>query len=175
MHIAETRLLRTLALIMKDINRQVIIMIATFKHTIREIDVLAIHKEILIQQAHLVKGLAAQHTVGTTHHLNLARLVPRQIPHVIPSKQAMLRPAVAESQHLEERHHRRRQSPSALHGTLSCSIEHSHPHSTRIFMDIHEIYTFLQHVFAYNGIRVEQQHILTPALSDSNIVGTGKS
>jgi hypothetical protein len=41
-------------------------------------------------------------------------------------------------------------------------------------MTVHEVDRLSQHVLAYDGIRVEQQHILTLALSDGDIVGPGE-
>ncbi len=150
-------------------------MIAALEHTVRKVNVLAIHEEILVEQAHLIQSLAAQHAVGTAHYLNLAGFIPRQIAHVVFSEKAVVRPSVAEAQHLEERYHRRRQSPSALHGTPSLCPEHPHAHGTRILMDIHEVDARLQRILTHDGIRIEQQYILAPTLPDGDVVGTGKA
>ena len=47
-NISETRLLRTLALVMQDAYRQIPVLKAAFQQSIAEVDILTIHKEVLV-------------------------------------------------------------------------------------------------------------------------------
>ena len=84
MYIAERRLLRRLTLVMDDVVGQIPVLPTAFQQAVRQIDILAIHKEILVQQPNLVERLMAQQTVCSADDLYLCGLVPRQVTHVIP-------------------------------------------------------------------------------------------
>ena len=75
MHITVIRLLRRFALIMDDGVRQIPVLPPTLQQTIREIDILTIHKEIFVEQPDSLQCLMAQQAERPAHHLNLARLV----------------------------------------------------------------------------------------------------
>ena len=126
-YILERRLLRALTLVMKDLDRQVPIMVSPLEQSVRQVDILAIHEKILIEQPHLVDGRTAQHAVSATHHLDLSRFVPRQITHVITSEPPALGEMLAQSGHLVERGHGGRQTTSRLKGPRAISLHHAHP------------------------------------------------
>ena len=47
-NISEARLLRTLALVMQDAHGEIPVLKATFQQSIAEVDILAIHKKVLV-------------------------------------------------------------------------------------------------------------------------------
>ena len=175
MNIAEARLLGTFTFVMQNINRQIIVLITTLQDTVRKINILAIHEEILIQQAHLLQGFTANHTESTAHNLNGSRLIPWQIAHVIMSETAMPRKPAAQTHHLIESHHRRRQPSPTLAGWLAIGSQHSYAQCTSVRMSTHETNSILEDMLTDNGIRIQQKNQIALALADSKIVGTGKS
>ena len=87
----------------------------------------------------------------------------------------MLGPSVAESQHLEEGNHRCRQSSPALPRPSAIRIQHPHACRSRIGMGIHKADAFAQYLLAHDGIRIQKEYILRLALTDGDIVGSGKT
>ena len=76
-------MLRTLPLIMQDPFRHVQVLIASQHDPIRQIDILPIHEERLIQQANLIQRLMAKQHERTRQHLHLMRLLFIQIRQAI--------------------------------------------------------------------------------------------
>ena len=74
--ITETGLLRRLALVMNDTARHIPVLVTCLQDSVLQVDILAIHEEILVQETNLIECLTTQHHESATHHLNLARFVP---------------------------------------------------------------------------------------------------
>src|SRR5574344_1537915 len=125
MHIAEARLLSTLTLIMQDGRRKIIIVITSLQNTIRKIDILAIHEEVLVQITHLIDGFLSQQTEGSTHHLYPSRFIPRKCAHIIMTETVTFRETGTQTYHLVESHHRRRQPSPTFQCRLTRSIQHA--------------------------------------------------
>lgn len=157
MNIAEARLLSTFTFVMQDIYRQIIVLITTLQDTVRKINILTIHEEILIQQPHLLQGFTTYHTESTAHNLYLCRLIPWKITHVIMTETAMLRKPAAQPHHLIESHHRRRQSSPTLRSWFAIGSQHPYTQSTGIRMRTHKTDSILENMLADNGIRIQQR------------------
>ena len=103
--IAVVGLLGGLALIVGDGERQVPVLPAALEQTVGEVDVLAVHKEVLIEQSHLIEGLATQHIEGAADDVDASGLVPRQMTHIV---------SFGEAEHLQSSHPRCGQSATRL-------------------------------------------------------------
>ena len=148
---------------------------SAFYESERQVDVLTIHEEILVERTHLVYSRASEHAESAAHHLYPFRSVPRQITHIIMCEASALGKTRAQTRHLVETRHWRRYAPSRLHSVGTVTLSHPHPHSSRSRMFIHEVYHVRYGVFADNGVRVEQQHIFSAASSDGKIVRARES
>ena len=175
MDITETGLLRALALVVKDERWQIIVAIAALEDTIRQVDILAIHKEILVEESHLVERLAPQHAESSTHHLDGCRCVPVEITHIVMSEAMMCGHSFAESYHFPECHHRRRNSTTALSCRLATGIQHANTQGTGICMTIHPRQSLTQCGLCHDGVRIEQKHILAMTHADGEVIGSGKA
>ena len=166
MHIAEGGLLGGFAFEVYDVLRQIPVLPATHQHTVGQVDVLAIHKEILIEQPHLVERLAAKQAEGTADDFYTSRLIPRQVAHIV---------TLAETQHLAERYPGRGDGTARLGGQRTVGIMHANACPTRPRMGIHETDHCLQRGLCHDGVGIQQQHILTLRLPDGDIVSLRKT
>ena len=164
--IAEGALLSRFALIMNNVEGQIPVLSTAFQQSEREIDILAIHKEVFVEQAYLIECLATQETVGTADHLNASRLVPREAAHIVATRKA---------QHFQHRHPRGRHGSARLWRGLDITVQHPHACPTRLRMLVHEVKTSLDGRFIDDGIRIEQQHVFGIRPADSLVVGTCKA
>ena len=160
---------------MQDGFGQIPVLVSCFENPIREIDVFAIHKEVFVEQSDLVEHRSANHHKGSADDFNLCSFFPWQVAHVVLSELSVFGKTVAESCHFIEGHDRRGQSASRLHGIASIGAQHSHAKSSGLGSFVEKAECILDGVFSNEGIRVQQQHILAFALSDGNVVGSGKA
>ncbi len=175
MDIAERRLVCALAFIVKYLLGKVIVVVSAFEYSVAEVYVLAVHEVVFVEQSYLIQHFAPQKAVSSAHHLNLRRFVPRQIAHVIVAEATALGVARAESGHLVESHHRRRQPTARLLGIAAVALQHTHSSRAGIGMRIHEIETTAYGGLAHYGVGIEQQHILAAALTYGHVVGPRKA
>ena len=151
-------------------------MVSAFEYSVAEVYVLAVHEVVFVEQPDIVEHLAPQKVISSAHHLNLRRLVPRQIAHVIVAETTALGVARAESSgHLVESHHRRRQPTARLLGIAAVALQHTHSSRAGIGMRIHEIETTAYGGLAHYGVGIEQQHILAAALTYGHVVAKSPS
>lgn len=92
--VAVVGLVGRLALEVGNLKGQVPVLPATLEQAVGEVDVLAVHEEVLIEESHLIEGLTSQQTEGAADDLDASGLVPRQMAHVI---------ALREAEHLQGR------------------------------------------------------------------------
>ena len=102
MDISKRRLMRALTLIMENAGRHIPVFIAPLKQTIRQVYVLAIHKEIFIEQPYLVESLMTHHAESSTDDLYALGAAPRQVTHIIMAEATALREAGTQTAHLVE-------------------------------------------------------------------------
>ena len=165
-HISERRLLSGLALVVHYLERQIPVLPASLEKPVRQVDVFAIHEEVFVEQAHLIECLTAQQAIGSADDLNLRRLVPGQMTHVV---------TFGESQHFEHRDPRCRNGTTRFWGNGPLAIQHAHACPTRFRMGIHEVEASLDGGLIDYRIGIQQQHVFCLRESDGLIVGTGKS
>lgn len=164
-----------LALVMKDAVWQIPVVVASFKNTVREINVLAIHKEVFVKESHFVEYAAAQEAVGSAHNIYFNRLIPGETTHIILPKLAVAREILAQTYHLVERCHGGGQSATRLHRACSVALEHLHAQTAGIRMGVHEGETVPDSVLSHYSIGIEEQHIVARTLLYGDIVGPRKT
>ena len=162
MYIAERRLLGGLALEVDDIGGVVPVLPAALQQTVRQVDILAIHEEVLVEESHLVEGLTTEHEERPADDLDATRLVPRQMAHVI---------ALGEAQHFQTRHPGRGNGPSRLRGQRTIGIVHPHTQTASLRMGIHKADARTEGGLCHDGIGIEQQHVFALSLTDGDVVG----
>ena len=146
MHVAERRFLGTLAFVVNNPDGHIPVLISPLQYAIREVDILTIHEEILIQQPHLVEHASAYHHERSAHHLYPSRLIPRKVTHVVMAESRMPGITPAQPRHLVECRHRRRQSASRLIGFLTVDLQHLHSCGTSLGVFVHEGNDIGQHL-----------------------------
>ena len=149
--IAEVSLPGRPAFEMSDLIRQVPVLPATLEQTVRQVDVLTVHKEVLVEQPHLIDGLTTQEAKGTADDVDTSGLVPRQMTHII---------TLREAEHLQSSHPRRGQSAARLWSEGSVFIMHHHTCPTRFGMSVHEVKHSTKRWFLDDGVWIKQQHIV---------------
>ena len=174
-HVAETGLLRALSLVVQDAQGQVPVLPSGFEQPVAQVDVFAIHEEVFVEQSYLLKRRAPEEAESAADNLDLGRLVPGEVPHVVFGKTAVMREVLGESHHLVERGYGGGNAPSRLQGIGTLNLLHAHPHPASLRMGVHEVDTGLQHLLTHDRIGVEQQHVLALALPDGLVVGLGKT
>ena len=70
MHILERCLVGALTFIMNNVGWHKPILPSALEQTIGQVDILAIHKVVLIQDSHFVESLASYEETGSAHYLN---------------------------------------------------------------------------------------------------------
>ena len=80
---AEAGLDGATALEVYNVERQVPVLITVMQQLIRQVDILAIHEVVLIEQPYLLEGRMTQKVESTADHLYATGLVPRQPTHVV--------------------------------------------------------------------------------------------
>ena len=167
--------LRALALVVEDAAGQVPVFVAPLEHAVAEVDVLAIHEEVLVEQSDLVERLSPQEAVGAADDLDGVGLVPRQIAHVVSAQPSAVGEALAEPRDLVEGGERRGQSASRLLGVAAVRAQHPHSRGSRLRMGVHEGDGLADGLLADDGVGIEQQHILRLARPDGEVVGARKT
>nr|GFD11213.1 hypothetical protein [Tanacetum cinerariifolium] len=82
-HVVDARALGALALVVDDAcPGKVPVLPAALGEAVREVDVLAVHKVVFVEQAHLVEGGLAQQHVGAAEYRHLVRLAGVEKPEV---------------------------------------------------------------------------------------------
>ena len=100
-------------------------MITSLQNAIREINILAIHEEVLVQIPHLIDGFLSQQTEGSTHYLYSSWFIPWKSTHIIMTETVTVRETGTQTHHLVKCHHRRRQPSSTFQCRLTRSIQHA--------------------------------------------------
>ena len=160
-----------LALVVQNLGRYVPVLVSALYQTEGKVDILAIHEEIFVELPHSIQRLMAQHAERSADNLNLGRLVPRQVAHIIACEAVAFGVACAESAHLVEGCHRCRHAAARLHSLLTVVLEHHYAGSSGLLVCIHELQHVAYGVLAYDGVGIEQKHILARALLYGNVVG----
>ena len=83
LYIFHIAMLGTFSFIMKNTLGDIIVFIATQHHPIRQVDVLAIHKEIFIQKSSLIQCFMAQQHKCTGQHIHFMLFLLIQIRQAI--------------------------------------------------------------------------------------------
>ena len=171
-HILKRVLLRALTLVMQDLGRNVVVLVTSLQHTITQINILAIHKERLVQQSHFIQRLLTDKHEGTAYNLDRIDRLLVQILHIVPAEQTALGKQRAQSRHLTKSHKRRRDTSTRF--WCKRAIHPQHPHTTHASLRIlvHEVNALSQGALTHKRVRIQQQHILPTCLSQSLIVGT---
>lgn len=81
----------------------------------------------------------------------------------------------AQTRHLVETCHGSRYATPRLHGVSTVTLGHPHTRRTGIRMSIHKVDDIGYGVFAYYGVRIEQQHVFAGAAPYCQIVGARKT
>ena len=61
---------------MNDVGRMIPVLPAALQQTIGQIDILALHEEVLVEESHLVEGLTTEHEERPADDLDATGLVP---------------------------------------------------------------------------------------------------
>ena len=78
-YIPERRLVGALSLVMQYLCREIPVDISSEEQTIREVYILAIHKEVLIEESYIVECASSEHTEGSAHYLYLLWTIPWKV------------------------------------------------------------------------------------------------
>ena len=61
---------------MQNLDRQIPVLIPSLQNTVGQVDILAIHEEVLVEESHLVEGLTTEHEERPADDLDATGLVP---------------------------------------------------------------------------------------------------
>ena len=175
MHIAEGRLAGAHSLVVEDAQGKIPILPTCLAEPIGEIDVLAVHKKVGVEQSHLFQSFSPNKEKGSADNLDFGRLVPRKIAHVVARKAPARREAGTEAAHLPKSRHRRGNSPTTLQSIRTIGIQHPHPHGSRPIVGIHEADRLAERVLRHDHIGIQQQDILAGRGSDRPVISTGET
>ena len=101
-YVAETAFHRALTLVVQDVERQIPVLPSALQEAVTEVNILAIHEEALVEQPHVVDGLAPQHVERARDNLYAVGLVGIQIAHVIAAEDGTQGEETAQPAHLAE-------------------------------------------------------------------------
>ena len=169
-HIAERWFLRRLTLVVNDVVGQIPVLPTTLQQTEWQVDILAIHKEILVENTHLIEGFTTQEAECATDDFYFRGFIPREIAHIVFSVAAAIRKTAAKSGHLVEGHKRWGNASAALHGRSAVFGVHLHAEGSRIGMFIHESNAAGNGGLCHHGVGIQQQHILPLTLLNGDII-----
>ena len=100
-HVVDAGFLGALALVMDDARLgKIVVLVAALRDAIRQVDVLAVHEKSLVEQAHLIQGLAPHQHESAGQNLHFVDLIVGEMAHVIPCKTLAVREKLGQAKHL---------------------------------------------------------------------------
>ena len=160
-HVVHRALLGALAFVVDDARfGQVPVLVAARGDAVAQIDILAIHEETFVQEAHFVERSFPQEHARTGKDLDRRGLVLLQVTKVVAAEHLALGEQAREADDLVERHCRCRQSAFAFRQELARSIDHFHTQPTYFRMSVHKGDHLVENILPNDRIRVQQNHVL---------------
>ena len=154
---------------------EVVVLVTTLYNPVRQVDILAVHKKVLVQQAHFVQSRAAQQHKGASKHIYLIYSIFAQMPHIVLVEPPRFREQARQPENLVERHHWRRETALAFRQIVALAVNHLHAKAARVGVLVHKFERLAEGVFLNQRVGVEQQHIFARRLPDCLIVGNRKA
>src|SRR5690606_29130150 len=114
------------------------VLVAGEGDAIAEVDVLAVHEEILVQQAHLVERSFPQEHAGAGKDLDRGGLVLRKMAQMVAAEKLALREQTSKADDLEEGYLWRGQSALRFRQETARSVDHLHAQPADERISVHE-------------------------------------
>lgn len=164
------------SLVMDDPGPGIVIIPVTCLHqAVGEVYVFPVHEELLIQQSRLVQGLPPHKHESAGKHIHLVCFIVIKITQVIAAECLRFWEKRRKSEYLAEGYPRSRQPTLRLWQETSLSVKHLHAQPPGIRMRLHERHHLGQRVILHDGIRIQQEHILSGSLPDGLVVGLAET
>lgn len=162
-------------LVVEDGSRNVPVVELPLEEAIREVDILAIHKELLVESTtSFDSGTTTKHK-RSADDFNLCRLVVVKITHIVLTESAAAREETAETGHLAEGYPRRRKSATALKSEVAIDVEHLDADSSHIIMGFSMAEAVSEGVFGNDGVGIEEKDVFALRLTNGKVVCTTKA
>lgn len=155
--------------------RDVPVVELTLQETIGQVDVFAVHEELLVKDATSLDGLTAAEHEGSADNLNLGSFVMVEISHIILAEGAAAGEETTKSSHLAEGHPRRREATTTLKSEITIDVEHLNADSTHILMGLSMMEAVMERVLSNDGVRIEEEDVLTLRLANGKVVGAAET
>ena len=170
-HIAHRVLVRALALVMDHRRGQEPVLVARLDDAVTQVDVLAVHEEILVKAAQLLQHAGAAQHVGARQDVDALRLLVAQVAQVIFGKQGRPWKQLRQAEDLAERYPWRGEGALALGQEHAIAVHHPGADGSALGMGFHPRNALVQALGRDDGIGVEDERVFSPGLHDGLVVG----
>ena len=175
LYIFNVALAGTFAFVVQDSFGHVIILVSGQFKTVRKIDILAVHKEIFVQQSGFIQRLLPDQHKSTGQHIYLVAGIGIEIRQTVLGKAWIFGKQPGQSEHFAERNPGCGKAALGFGQKNTVSIYHFNAQGTGLGFLVEEITQGTYTVFTNNGIGVKQQDIFSLSQTDGLVVGFGKA
>ena len=170
-NLVEVTPFRALTFVVDDFRRMhVVVLPPRLLKPVAPVQILPVHKEILVQAADVFIRLAANHDEGAAHGIDLIRFIGTKIGQIVLTKKPGIWEQGTETRHFRESDPGGRETPPASELKRSIGIKDLAAGEPDVRVLVEELDHHPQRVLLHESVRIDQQQILAPRTFERNVV-----
>ena len=174
-HVVEASLFGRFPLVVDDAGAgEVMVLPTTFHEPPTQIDVLTVHEELLVEQAHLIQGLLPHPHERPRQDVHGGRFCLPDVPCVIRVERLRCRGQTVHPRHAAKRRPRRGKSALGFGQETTRPIVHRNAHAAQFGVAVRMREAGFERVFSNDSVGIQQDHMPPGAGPNGLVVGHGE-